>query len=582
MIGGAGNDLIKATDDGSFFDFIQVDYASSASGINAAANGSGGLTVQDGLGGTDTVIGVHVLRDSGHDDTISVDTTYQTSFGNFLEVRLSGGDDMVTFGSGFAGRIGYQRAKGAVHADLATGTATDLNPADNFIGNDTFIGTVAVLRGSKFGDELLGSSGNDHLRGEGGNDTIDGRGGFDRVEFNGSSSGVNVNLAKGKVFNDGLGGHDTVMHIEGVAGSDFNDVIGGNGGGNLLNGNLGDDTIHGKGGADTINGDFGIDSEAASGGWTSNDSLYGDAGNDRIVGGAGADHLFGGGGNDTWTAAVPSARSMTPSTTATLLSAGHPAGRCRQRHAGATSGDVLMIGGAGNDLIMATDDGSLFRLHPCELPQLEGRHRRCPDGAGGLTVLDGLGGTDTVQGVHVLLRQQPRRHHLRRLPPTRPASAISSRCACRQGDDKVTFTGFAGASAIRAGRRRSARRPRYRHRHRPQSRATTSSATTPSSAPSAVLRGSSSPMSCSALMATTGFAARAATTPSTDAAASTASSSAAPIPASMSISPRARCSTTASAATTYGDAHRGGRRLGLRRHHRPAMAAATCSRQSRR
>ncbi len=440
MIGGAGDDLIKATDDGSYFDFMLVDYTSSTSGINVAANGSGGLTVQDGLGGTDTVIGVHVLYDSSHDDTISVDTTYQTSFGSFLEVRLSGGDDMVTFGSGFAGRIGYQRAKGAVHADLATGTATDLNPADNFIGNDTFIGTVGVLRGSKFGDELLGSSGNDRFRGHGGNDTIDGRAGFDRIEFGGASSGVNVNLAKHKVFNDGQGGHDTVTHIEGVTGSDFNDAIAGNGIGNLLNGNLGDDKIHGRGGADTINGDFGIEPEAASGGWTSNDSLYGDAGNDRIFGGAGADHLFGGDGNDYLESGGAISAIDTLNNSYLLNEQDTLQGDAGNDTLVATDGDVLMIGGAGSDLIMATDDGSFFDFARVSYHSSTAGIAVSSDGSGGLSVFDGLGGTDTVQGVHVLYDSS--HSDTISVDSTYQTSfGAFLQVHLSAGDDKVTFTG---------------------------------------------------------------------------------------------------------------------------------------------
>ena len=298
MIGGAGNDLIMATDDGSFFDFTRVSYHSSKAGIAVSSDGSGGLSVFDGLGGIDTVQGVHVLYDSSHNDTISVDSTYQTSFGSFIEVHLSAGNDKVTFTGGIAGRISYQGAGGGVQANLATGKATDLNPGDNFIGNDTFIGSVSVFRGSNFDDQIFGSSGNDRFRGQAGNDTIDGRGGFDQIEFGGSISGVNVNLAKGKVFDDGHGGQDTVTHIEAVGGSPFDDIISGNGGNNLLLGNLGDDLIHGRGGADTIRGDGGIDPEAAAAGWTSDDTLFGDGGNDSIVGGDGNDSMIGGAGAD--------------------------------------------------------------------------------------------------------------------------------------------------------------------------------------------------------------------------------------------------------------------------------------------
>ena len=470
MIGGAGNDLIMATDDGSYLDFTRVSYRSSTSGISVAADGMGGLTVQDGLGGTDTVQGVHALYDSSHDDTISADGTYQTSFGSFIEVRLTAGDDMVTFTGGIAGRIGYQGGGGGVLADLNAGTATDLNAGDNFIGNDTFIGTVGVLRGSYFADDLLGSSGDDRIRGEGGNDTIDGRGGFDRIEFGGSNSGVNVNLAKGKVFNDGLGGHDTVMHIEAVAGSDFNDVISGNGAGNLLLGNLGNDTIHGRNGADTISGDSGISGEAVSAGFPSEDSLYGDGGGDRLFGGASADHLFGGGGggNDYLESGGTFARFDPVNNTYLFYLQDTLQGDAGNDTLNATNGDVVMIGGGGNDLIMATDDGSYLDFTRVDYRSSTSGISVAADGMGGLTVQDGLGGTDTVQGVHVLYDSShddtisadgDLPDQLRQLPRGAPVGGR------RHGD---LYRRHRRPYQLSAGWRRRARRSQCRHRHRSQ------------------------------------------------------------------------------------------------------------------
>ena len=40
---------------------------------------------------------VHVVRDSDYGDRIYIDGSYQNSFGNWVEVRLSSGDDIVEF-----------------------------------------------------------------------------------------------------------------------------------------------------------------------------------------------------------------------------------------------------------------------------------------------------------------------------------------------------------------------------------------------------------------------------------------------------------------------------------------------------
>ncbi|HEX3227004.1 MAG TPA: hypothetical protein VHQ89_12985 [Gaiellaceae bacterium] len=55
----------------------------------------------------------------------------------------------------------------------------------------------------------------------------------------------------------------------------------------IINGNGGNDVIHGLGGSDKISGESG------------NDTIYGDIGNDFILGGPGDDRINGGSGNDT-------------------------------------------------------------------------------------------------------------------------------------------------------------------------------------------------------------------------------------------------------------------------------------------
>src|SRR5262249_28425197 len=105
-----------------------------------------------------------------------------------------------------------------------------------------------------------------------------------------------VNLTTGTA-SDGFGGTDTLSHIEGVAGSEFDDQITGDGNSNRLGGQNGDDQLFGMGGDDFLVGDDGVDLYA--GAFGSGGALF-DSGNDTLDGGTGADQMWGGKGNDTY------------------------------------------------------------------------------------------------------------------------------------------------------------------------------------------------------------------------------------------------------------------------------------------
>jgi len=266
LIGGPGNDVLRSEDSGaSVFDFTFANYADSPSAIvanltGAPAMGLGAFEVADGYGTVDTLDGIHVLVDSAFDDQVFVDAAWTTSFGNFLEVRLSEGDDHVEFTNVDTARVSFQSAGGGVIADLGTGTATDVNLLDSFIGNDTFTGANS-LRGSAFDDELYGSDGPgfERLRGSAGNDLIDGGLGADRIEHFDSPAGIVVDLSAGMTFDDGFGTQDMLTSIEQVAGSEFGDSIRGDAGFNVILGFGGDDVIEGGGNVDVMLGGDGDD-----------------------------------------------------------------------------------------------------------------------------------------------------------------------------------------------------------------------------------------------------------------------------------------------------------------------------------
>ena len=133
------------------------------------------------------------------------------------------------------------------------------------------------LYGDGEGDFLYGGDDHDWLFGGSGADYLNGGPGYDVAMYGGSPVGVVVSLATGVGYYGDAEG-DTLVLIESVAGSPYDDFIVGNGGSNTLTGYGGHDTLKGGGGVD---------------------ALYGSEGNDVLEGGASADTLDGGPGSDT-------------------------------------------------------------------------------------------------------------------------------------------------------------------------------------------------------------------------------------------------------------------------------------------
>jgi Ca2+-binding RTX toxin-like protein len=163
-------------------------------------------------------------------------------------------------------------------------------------GNDTLTGDASA-------DTLTGGAGNDSLNGGSSADTLIGGLGDDRLEGGVANDTVDYSAAVGPVTVDlGLGtatgeGNDTLITIENVIGSAFNDSITGNGVANTLTGGAGDDTIHGGDANDVLTGSAGID------------NLFGDVGHDTLKWDS-QDIFDGGPGFDTLDANVSSADTI--------------------------------------------------------------------------------------------------------------------------------------------------------------------------------------------------------------------------------------------------------------------------------
>ena len=206
-------------------------------------------------------------------------------------------------------------------------------------GDDVIDGTAGIdyLRGLEGDDTLNGGSGVDYLRGGAGADTLNGALGWDWGDYSTSNAAITINLDT----NVNLGGDaqgDTLISVENILGSRFNDSITGNAQINYLRGWEGDDALFGGDNKDFLQGDKGADAldggngsdwavyissdtgvnvnlltGVATGGSAQGDTftsienligskhddvLTGDAGNNYIRGRIGDDQMNGGDGND--------------------------------------------------------------------------------------------------------------------------------------------------------------------------------------------------------------------------------------------------------------------------------------------
>ncbi len=208
----------------------------------------------------------------------------------------------------------------ASFGDEAADVFQDLNKGDSVI----ILGAYGSqnLEGDADENELLGTVYDDTLTGGADNDTLDGGSGVDTVAYSSSTSAVNVRLWQETASNDGFGNTDTLLNIENIIGSEYNDVLAGDSGANTFVGGDGSDTLYGGNGTDTVDYSSSTNAvnvslwqETASDdgfgntdklwdienviGSEYNDVLAGNSGANTFVGGDGKDTLSGGNGTDT-------------------------------------------------------------------------------------------------------------------------------------------------------------------------------------------------------------------------------------------------------------------------------------------
>jgi Ca2+-binding RTX toxin-like protein len=310
--GGAGDDILSG---GAGNDWLWggagADWLVGGDGVDTASywsrSATSGVTVNletgYGAGGDaegDRLSDIENLEGSDFADTLIGDA------GNNKLVGWAG-NDVLRGGAGSDTLIGgdgidtadYRQSSLGVSISLAgeAGAGGDaagdiLSGIENLAGSsfgDTLTGDDAnnALYGYAGNDTLNGGAGNDWMKGGAGGDTLDGGDGSDIAAYSESTSGVAVDLSAGT----GSGGEaegDTLIGIEGVVGSNFDDTLTGDDSNNSLYGLAGHDTLNGGAGNDWMKG--GADNDTLDGG-AGNDWLLGGAGNDTLTGGDGIDHF---------------------------------------------------------------------------------------------------------------------------------------------------------------------------------------------------------------------------------------------------------------------------------------------------
>lgn len=309
LIGGGGADLL---DGGAGYD--TVDYSASPGPVQIDQTAGPGYwegKIIGGDGDDDTLVGIEAIVASPFGDLIRVNEGNQALYGG-------GGDDVLQAGAGadyLHGGDGHDSALfgSAVTINLATGVHTGEAAGDTYISIERFNGSSAAdtmvasnnlraeFAGGDGNDALYGGNQNDWLQGGKGEDILAGGNGHDIVSYADAPHYITAELYMKDATHDGKitageWGFDTLVDIEGVEGSAYDDTLLGDDEGNTFLGGAGNDRLEGRGATDVLEGGPGNDS---LNGEIGNDYHYGQAGDDVLWVNPGADVMDGGEGFDT-------------------------------------------------------------------------------------------------------------------------------------------------------------------------------------------------------------------------------------------------------------------------------------------
>jgi Ca2+-binding RTX toxin-like protein len=274
VIGGNGADIL---DGGTEVDTL--DYSADTNAITLKLGVNGAESTATGLshGTGDKVKNFENVTGGSGNDMLSGNTFANNLFGGDGDDVIEGGlgDDFMDGGTG-NDTLSYANAGISITVDLG-----DANPQNTGVGMDkiwsfdNLTGSVKndILTGNGDKNRISGGAGNDDINGGGGQDILDGGAGDDVINggsnepdtasYESATAKVTVSLAVAGQQNTGGAGKDTLIDIERLIGSKFDDTL--------------------------IGADFGTGCD-----------LKGENGNDILVAAGDQITMAGGNGNDTF------------------------------------------------------------------------------------------------------------------------------------------------------------------------------------------------------------------------------------------------------------------------------------------
>ena len=247
-LGDFGSQVATGTANDAVTTGIGNDILNTKSGNDEIHSGGGDDAIFAGAG--------HDVIHAGDGDDVIV--------GNTGEDRIDGGEgsDTVSFVGDVASATGVTvnlREKTGRDADAEGDTYTDIEnvygtPFDDVLIGD-FMGNLLV--GNDGNDRLEGREGDDILAPGDGSDFVHGGDGTDTVRYADLATGIDLDLSRGRtVYLDADGistlREDTLIAIENVEGSAFDDILHGDANDNLVIGSLGRDRIDLGDGMDVV------------------------------------------------------------------------------------------------------------------------------------------------------------------------------------------------------------------------------------------------------------------------------------------------------------------------------------------
>ncbi|NET56420.1 MAG: calcium-binding protein [Symploca sp. SIO2E6] len=320
LIGDDGNNWLRGNAGADYFDGGEgVDTVSfnEKFAINADLSQNRATYINDaGVEVVETLINIENLVGTAFDDILIGDDRNNVLYGSAGIDYFDGGEGIDT--------VHFVYDKFAITADLSQGLATYIDDAGVEVV-ETLI-NIENLVGTAFDDRLIGNESNNQLRGNGGADYFDGGAGIDSVAFANGKFAITADLSQNRAsYIDDAGTEvvQTLINIENLGGTAFDDVLIGDDGNNRLQGNTGADYFDGGEGTDTVvfNDKFAITADLSQNratyiddagvevvetlinienlvGTAFNDTLIGDGGNNNLNGSKGDDLLTGGAGAD--------------------------------------------------------------------------------------------------------------------------------------------------------------------------------------------------------------------------------------------------------------------------------------------